>query len=53
VEVLYVAVTSGAVGWMDYFGHFLLPALAGNIVGGVSLVALFDHAQVVAERPAE
>ena len=42
--------TSGAVTWIEYFRDFLLPALGGNIVGGVSLVALFNHAQVVTER---
>jgi formate/nitrite transporter FocA (FNT family) len=50
VEVLYVVATSGAVTWIEYFRDFLLPALGGNIVGGVSLVALFNHAQVVSER---
>jgi formate-nitrite transporter family protein len=50
VEVLYVIATSGAVTWIEYFRDFLLPALGGNIVGGVSLVALFNHAQVVTER---
>jgi formate/nitrite transporter FocA (FNT family) len=50
VEVLYVVTTSGAVTWIEYFRDFLLPALGGNIVGGVSLVALFNHAQVVTER---
>jgi formate/nitrite transporter FocA (FNT family) len=50
VEVLYVVAASGAVTWIEYFRDFLLPALGGNIVGGVSLVALFNHAQVVTER---
>ena len=50
VEVLYAVVTTGAVTWSDYFCHFLLPALGGNIIGGVSLVALFNHAQVVTEH---
>jgi formate-nitrite transporter family protein len=51
VEVLYVVVTSGAVHWIDYIVYFLLPALGGNIIGGVSLVALLNHAQVVTEHP--
>jgi formate/nitrite transporter FocA (FNT family) len=50
VEVLYAVVTTGAVTWSDYLCHFLLPALGGNIIGGVSLVALFNHAQVVTEH---
>jgi formate/nitrite transporter FocA (FNT family) len=31
-------------------GGFLLPAILGNIVGGVALVALLNHGQVVAGR---
>jgi formate-nitrite transporter family protein len=30
----------------DYFLSFALPTLLGNILGGVSLVALLGHAQV-------
>lgn len=47
VEVLFLVVT-GTLGWGSYLGNFLLPALIGNIIGGVSLVALLSHAQVVA-----
>lgn len=47
VEVLFL-VTTGQLGWGSYLGGFLLPALLGNVVGGVSLVALLSHAQVVA-----
>lgn len=47
VEVLLL-VTTGLLGWGEFLGNFLLPALLGNIVGGVSLVALLSHAQVVA-----
>jgi formate/nitrite transporter FocA (FNT family) len=32
----------------DYFG-WLLPTLAGNIVGGTTLVAALGHAQVAGE----
>jgi formate-nitrite transporter family protein len=28
--------------------HYMLPTLIGNIIGGVSLVAAINHAQVVA-----
>jgi formate-nitrite transporter family protein len=52
VEVLYVVITGGPVHWSDYVVDFLFPALGGNIIGGVSLVALLNHAQVVTERPA-
>jgi formate/nitrite transporter FocA (FNT family) len=30
----------------------MLPVLLGNTIGGVSLVAVFNHAQVVAGEPA-
>ncbi|MCU0548813.1 MAG: formate/nitrite transporter family protein [Leptolyngbya sp. Prado105] len=49
VEVLYLVMT-GAITWMQYLGHFLMPTLLGNIVGGVSLVAALNHAQVAAYR---
>jgi formate/nitrite transporter FocA (FNT family) len=47
VEVCYVVLTGGAA-WGDYFG-WLLPTLAGNIVGGTTLVAALGHAQVAGE----
>lgn len=49
VEVLYL-VTTGVIGWGRFLGGFLLPSLLGNVIGGVSLVALLSHAQVVAGR---
>ncbi|HEX9050791.1 MAG TPA: formate/nitrite transporter family protein [Anaeromyxobacter sp.] len=54
VEVLYLVVT-GQVGPGTFLGGFLLPALVGNSIGGVALVAALNHAQVVAghEREAE
>jgi formate-nitrite transporter family protein len=45
VEVLYLVMT-GALTWMQYVGQFLIPTLLGNVVGGVSLVAALNHAQV-------
>ena len=45
VEVLYLVMTGGAT-WTQYFGQFLVPTLLGNIIGGVSLVAALNHAQV-------
>jgi formate/nitrite transporter FocA (FNT family) len=36
-----------SIGWV--FGTFLLPALAGNIIGGTGLFALLVHAQVKEE----
>jgi formate/nitrite transporter FocA (FNT family) len=39
---------TGAATWGDYFGAYFLPTILGNIIGGVSLVAAINHAQVVA-----
>ncbi len=47
VEVLYLAVT-GQIGIGTFAGGFLVPALVGNSLGGVALVAALNHAQVVA-----
>jgi formate/nitrite transporter FocA (FNT family) len=44
-EVAFAAMR-GSVGWGDYLAGFLLPALIGNTIGGVTLVALLNHAQV-------
>jgi formate/nitrite transporter FocA (FNT family) len=45
-EVAYL-VARGAASWGDYFGGFVLPTLLGNTLGGVTLVAALNHAQVV------
>jgi formate/nitrite transporter FocA (FNT family) len=47
VEVFYFVLTGGA-GWGTYFG-WLLPTLAGNIIGGTTLVAALGHAQVAGD----
>ena len=47
VETFYVVWTGGA-GWGDYLG-WMLPTLAGNIIGGTTLVAALGHAQVAGE----
>lgn len=44
--VLYL-VAMRAASWSFYFKGFFLPALLGNVIGGVSLVAALGHAQVV------
>lgn len=49
VEALYIVMT-GAATWGTYFGEFLIPALLGNIIGGVSLVAMLNHAQVAPKK---
>ena len=45
VDVLYL-VNTGAVSWLTYLWGFMLPTLLGNIIGGVSLVAALNYAQV-------
>src|SRR5579875_3790411 len=47
VEVLF-PVMVGASGWVQTAWGSLLPTLLGNIIGGVSLTAVVNHAQVVA-----
>jgi formate/nitrite transporter FocA (FNT family) len=49
VEAFYRAVT-GTAGWGEMLGGFVVPALIGNAVGGVLLVALFNYAQVAEEH---
>jgi formate/nitrite transporter FocA (FNT family) len=51
VEASYVVI-AGAASAADYLFRFLLPTLLGNIIGGVSLVAMANHAQVAAELEA-
>jgi formate/nitrite transporter FocA (FNT family) len=49
VEVFYRA-ASGTSGWGEVLGGFVVPALIGNAIGGVILVALFNYAQVAEEH---
>lgn len=48
VDVLFLAAT-GAGTWHDAVLGYILPTLIGNILGGVSLVAALNHAQVVSK----
>jgi formate/nitrite transporter FocA (FNT family) len=48
--VLYLVARGDLSAWR-YLGGFLLPAFLGNSIGGVSLVAAVNHAQVVAGLP--
>jgi formate-nitrite transporter family protein len=50
VEVFYL-VTTGAASVGDFFGRFFLPTLTGNVLGGVMLVAVLNHWQVVSGSP--
>jgi len=45
IEGLYL-VFDGQVGLIQFVTHFVLPALAGNVVGGSLIFALISHAQV-------
>jgi formate/nitrite transporter FocA (FNT family) len=51
VETFYVA-AAGAVSPWYALGHFVVPTLIGNCIGGVSLVAALNHAQVVSGHDA-
>ena len=43
----------GQASWLAVLGKFILPTLFGNIIGGVTLVAILNHAQVVSGGGAE
>jgi formate/nitrite transporter FocA (FNT family) len=47
VEVLFLSM-AGATSWIHVAWGYLLPTLIGNIIGGSSLTAALNHAQVVA-----
>jgi formate/nitrite transporter FocA (FNT family) len=47
VEVLFLVMV-GAKTWITIAWGYLLPTLIGNIIGGTSLTAALNHAQVVA-----
>jgi formate/nitrite transporter FocA (FNT family) len=42
----------GEASWSESFGGFFLPALLGNVVGGLIFVTALNHAQVTAGEPA-
>lgn len=48
VEVLYLA-AGGMVSYGRVVTGYMLPTLIGNILGGVSLVAALNHAQVISK----
>jgi formate/nitrite transporter FocA (FNT family) len=47
VETMALA-AAGGKSWAAVLGGFILPALIGNIIGGVTLVAALNHAQIAA-----
>lgn len=52
VEVFTLAVRGEKL-WLSVIGGFLLPTLIGNIIGGITLVAALNHAQVVSGSAGE
>jgi formate-nitrite transporter family protein len=44
-EVLYL-VAAGAIGFGTYLADYMVPTLIGNTIGGISLAAALNHAQV-------
>ena len=52
IEALFL-VTTGVIPWTAFATGYMLPTLLGNCLGGVSLVAVLNHAQVVAGEPAK
>jgi formate/nitrite transporter FocA (FNT family) len=47
---MFYLIETDTLTWSAYAMQFLIPTLLGNIIGGVSLVALLGHAQVVAGK---
>jgi formate-nitrite transporter family protein len=45
--VVYL-VALGSKTWLGAIDGYMLPTLAGNILGGVALVSALNHAQVIA-----
>ncbi len=52
VEVLFLPMV-GAKSWIAVAWGYMFPTLIGNIIGGVSLTAALNHAQVVAGMQAK
>ncbi|MGN6702321.1 MAG: formate/nitrite transporter family protein [Burkholderiaceae bacterium] len=46
----FTAAALGRASWQSVLGGFLLPALIGNIVGGVMLTAALNHAQIASDK---
>ena len=45
---IFTHAAAGHIAWVDGLGHYVLPTLIGNVVGGLTLVAALNHAQIVA-----
>jgi formate/nitrite transporter FocA (FNT family) len=48
VDAFYL-VTTGAASYGDYAWKFFVPTLIGNVIGGVTLVAVLNYGQVQSE----
>ncbi len=46
VEAFFMA-WQGTASWQQALGGYVVPVLIGNVIGGISLVAALNHAQVV------
>jgi len=49
IDVLFLVLT-GVMPWTHWLAYYMLPTLCGNTIGGVSLVAGLNHAQVFAGK---
>jgi formate/nitrite transporter FocA (FNT family) len=49
VEAFYAGL-NGLRSWPELFGGYALPTLIGNTIGGVTLVAVLAHAQIVGDK---
>jgi formate-nitrite transporter family protein len=49
IEAFYAGL-SGMRGWGELLGKYGLPTLIGNTIGGVTLVAVLAHAQIVGDK---
>lgn len=49
VEYLYL-VMAGQANWFTFVRDYAIPVLAGNVAGGVTIVAALNHAQVIVEE---
>lgn len=49
-EVFYLAVR-GEAAWGAVIGRFIVPALVGNVLGGLTMVAALNHAQATSGEP--
>jgi formate/nitrite transporter FocA (FNT family) len=51
VEAFYLGI-NGARPWMELLVQYGIPTLIGNTIGGVTLVAVLAHAQIVGDKEA-